>query len=171
MTKLYLGILLAAEVAAIGLVAYYASGYVAVLISPVLPLTLVVALFLNQSMSSPAYRVHRISPEDIIGYRTREAQVGPRELSRSIIERADEIHRTLLESPSEIQAEMCALGYRACVNDIITLTNLINAESDSAGRIHRFRLRRWRRRATDSLAVAREALPPGALRATRQEQQ
>ncbi|MDQ3638772.1 MAG: hypothetical protein M3426_12390, partial [Actinomycetota bacterium] len=91
--------------------------------------------------------------------------------SRRIVERADEIHRTLLESPSEVQVEMCALGYRACVNDMITLTHLISEESKSAGPVKRLRLRSARRRATDSLSVAREAMPPGALRATRQEQQ
>jgi hypothetical protein len=95
----------------------------------------------------------------------------PRELSRRIVERADEIHRTLLESPSEVQVEMCALGYRTCVNDMITLTHLVNEESKTAGPIKRLRLRAARRRATDSLFVVREAMPPGALRATRQEQQ
>jgi hypothetical protein len=54
---------------------------------------------------------------------------------------------------------------------MITLTHLINEESKSAGSVKRLRLRSARRRATDSLSLAREAMPPGALRATRQEQQ
>ena len=174
MTKLYLAILLATETAAIGLLSYYfASGFLALLLAPVPLLTLVAALFVGRRMGNLAYRVRRISPEDIVGYRARreERPAGPEELARSIVERADEIRRTLLESPSEVQVEMCALGYRACVNDMITLSNLMNEGSRSAGPIRRLKLRRWRRRATDSLSGAREALPPGVLRATRQEQQ
>ena len=66
---------------------------------------------------------------------------------------------------------MCALGYRSCVNDMITLTHLANEELPNAVPIRRMKLRRVRRKATDALSEAREALPPGALRATRQEQQ
>jgi hypothetical protein len=165
-------LVLAVEVAVIGLLWFLASGSLALLLVPILPLTLVVALLLHYLMGSPGYRARRLSPEAIVGYRTyvRESDV-PEELSRRIVERADEIHRTLLESPSEVQVEMCTLGYRACVNDMITLTHLINEESKSAGPIRRLRLRSARRRATDSLSMAREAMPPGALRATRQEQQ
>jgi hypothetical protein len=74
-------------------------------------------------------------------------------------------------SPSEIRVEMCTLGYRACVNDMITLTHLANQELPNTNLLRRFKLRRARKRATAALAEAREALPPGALRATRQEQQ
>ena len=172
-TKLYLAILLATETAAIGLVSYYfASAFLALLLLPVPLLTLAAGLLLGRRMGSLAYRIRRISPEDIIGRRTRaeeRLETDPEQLTRSIVERAEEIRRTLLESPSEVQVEMCALGYRACVNDMITLTNLINDESRSAGPIRRLRLRRWRRRATDALSDARKALPPSALRATRQE--
>ncbi len=172
-TKLYLAILLVTETAAIGLVSYYfASWYLALLLLPVPLLTLVAGLFLGRRMSSLAYRIRRISPEDIVRRAAggeEPVEIGPEELSRSIVERAEEIRRTLLESPSEVQVEMCALGYRTCVNDMITLTNLMNEEARSAGPIRRLKLRRWRRRATDSLSGAREALPPGALRATRQE--
>jgi hypothetical protein len=66
---------------------------------------------------------------------------------------------------------MCAIGYRACVNDMITLSHLINEELPLANLRRRLTLRRARRRATEALAGAREALPPGALRATHQEQQ
>ena len=174
-TKLYLAILLATETAAIGLVSYYfASGLLALLLLPVPLLTLAAGLLLGRRMESLAYRIRRISPEDIIRRAAggeEPTEIGPEELARSIVERAEEIRRTLLESPSEVQVEMCALGYRACVNDMITLTNLINEGSRSAGPIKRFKLRRWRRRAIDSLSDARQALPPSALRATRQEQQ
>ena len=105
-------------------------------------------------------------------YRSRQkATDTPEELSRRIVERADEMYRALLQSPSEIQVEMCALGYRACVNDMITLTHRINEEMKTSGPIKRLSLRAARRRATDSISRAREAMPPGALRTTRQEHQ
>ena len=172
MTKLHLTLVLAVEAVVIGLLWFLMSGSLALLVAPILPLTLVVALLLHYLMRNPEYRARRLSPEAIVAHQTRESETEtPEELSHRIVERADEIHRTLLESPSEVQVEMCALGYRACVNDMITLTHLINEESKSAGPVKRLRLRSARRRATDSLSVTREAMPPGALRATRQEQQ
>lgn len=170
--KTYLAVLLATETLAIGLVSYhYASGFLALLLAPVYPLTLFAALLVGRK-GRRGFGVGRLSPEAIIGYRARETRAeaaSPAGLSRSIVERAEEIQRTLQEGPSEVQVEMCALGYRACVNDMITLTNLLNQESRNAGPIKRVALRRHRRRATDSLSSAREALPPGALRATHQE--
>lgn len=172
MTKLHLTLVLAVEAAVIGLLWFVVSGSLALLLVPLLPLTLVVALLLHYVAGNPGYRARRLSPEDIVRYQTQEIEVDtPEELSRRIVERADEIHRTLLESPSEVQVEMCALGYRACVNDMITLTHLVNEESKATGPIRRLRLRAARRRATDSLSIAREAMPPDVLRATRQEQQ
>ncbi len=173
MTKLHLALILAVEAAIIVLLSFV-PGLPALLLAPILPLTLAVALLLRYAMGSPAYRARRLSPEGIARHRSApEAQEAdtPEELSRRIVERADEIHRTLLESPSEIQVEMCALGYRACVNDMITLTHLVNEEMKPAGPIKRLKLRAARKRATDSLSGAREALPPDALRATRQEHQ
>jgi hypothetical protein len=172
MTKLHLTLVLTVEAAVIGLLWFVVSGSLALLLVPLLPLTLVVALLLHYVAGNPGYRARRLSPEDIVRYQTQEREVDtPEELSRRIVERADEIHRTLLESPSEVQVEMCALGYRACVNDMITLTHLVNEESKATGPIKRLRLRAARRRATDSLSIAREAMPPDVLRATRQEQQ
>jgi hypothetical protein len=172
MTKLYLGLALAVETVIIGLLWFVVNEQLAVLVLPVLPLTLVVALLLHYLAGNPGYRARRLSPEAIVGYQSREiGSDSPEELSRRIVERADEIHRTLLESPSEVQVEMCTLGYRACINDMITLTHLVNEESKTAGPVRRLRLRSASKRATDSLSVAREAMPPGALRATRQEQQ
>jgi len=167
MTKLYLTLILTA--AAIVLLSF-ATGLPILLLVPVLPLTLAMALLLRHVFRSPTYWARRLSPEEIMRRRTPEAQPDtPEELSHRIVERADEIHRTLLESPSEIQVEMCALGYRSCVNDMITLTHLINEEMKTAGPIKRLKLHGARRRATASLSGAREAMPPGALRVTRQE--
>ncbi len=169
MAKLYLALLLAVEAAVI-VVLSFATGLPVLLFAPILPLTLAAALLLRYIFRSPAYWARRLSPEGIMRHRAPETQADtPEELSRRIVERADEIHRTLLESPSEVQIEMCALGYRACVNDMITLTHLVNEEMKSAGPVKRLKLHAARKRATDSLSGAREAMPPGALRATRQE--
>src|SRR5919112_6360915 len=173
MTKLHVALVLATEAVALGLLSFVLPWSMVLLLVPILPLTLTAALLLRYVVGSTTYRARRLSPEAIVKHRAREPRATdtPEELSRRIVERADEIHRTLLESPSEVQVEMCALGYRACVNDMITLTHLINEESKSARPVKRLRLRSARRRATYSLATAREAMPPGALRATRQEQQ
>ena len=173
MNKLYLALVLTVEAAAIVLLSFVAPGLLVLLLVPIPLLTLVVALLLRHIVRHPAYGARWLSPEAIVKGREREppAEETPEELSRRIVERADEIHRTLLESPSEIQIEMCALGYRACVNDMITLTHMINEEMKTAGPIKRLWLRAARRRATDSLNGAREAMPPGALRATHQEHQ
>ena len=173
MFRLFVALILAAEVVALAVLERVAPGVPVVALAPVVPLTLVAALFLRWVLHSTAYRTRRLSPEAIAGYKRSQgpANDSPEELSRSIVERADEIRRALAESPSEIRVEMCALGYRACANDMITLTHLTNEELPYAGFFRRMKLRRSRKRATDALAAAREALPPGALRATRQEHQ
>ena len=173
MTKLHVALVLATEAVGLGLLSVVLPWSLVLLLVPILPLTLAAALLLRYVAGSTAYRARRLSPEAIVKHRAREPRATdtPEELSRRIVERADEIHRTLLESPSEVQVEMCALGYRACVNDMITLTHLVNEEYPDAGPIKRLKLRAARRRATDSLSGAREAMPPGALRATRQEKQ
>jgi hypothetical protein len=173
MTRLHVALVLATEAVGLGLLSFVLPWSLVLLLVPILPLTLAAALFLRYVAGSTTYRARRLSPEAIVKHRAREPRATdtPEELSRRIVERADEIHRTLLESPSEVQVEMCALGYRACVNDMITLTHLVNEEYPDVGPYKRLKLRTARRRATDSLSGAREAMPPGALRATRQEKQ
>src|SRR5919199_3599386 len=96
-------------------------------LAPVIPLTLLVALLARRWFGSAAYRMRRLTPEAITGSRIRRlAADSPEDLSRSIVERAAEIRRTLAGSPSEIRVEMCTLGYRTCANDMITLTHLTN---------------------------------------------
>jgi hypothetical protein len=171
--RLFVALILAAEVLALAVLDRVAQGVPVLAFSPVVPLTLVAALFLRWALDSTAYRARRLSPEAIAGYKGSRgpAENSPEELSRSIVERADEIRRALAGSPSEIRVEMCALGYRACANDMITLTHLTNEELPHAEFLRRMKLRRSRKRATDALAAARAALPPGALRTTRQEHQ
>ena len=59
---------------------------------------------------------------------------------------------------------MCTIGYKACVNDMITLTHLTNEQLPNAG-VLKDATAQGRKKATDALAEARKALPPGALRA------
>ena len=172
MFRLFVALILVAEIAALAVLRVVAPGVPVLTLAVVIPLTLGVALLIRYWANSTAYRISRLSPEAIVGYRKqRPAPDSPEELSRSIVERTTEIRRTLAESTSEIRVEMCTLGYRACANDMITLTHLSNEELANANFSRRFKLRRARKKAIDALAGAREALPPGALRATRQEQQ
>ncbi len=165
-------LILAAEVGAFAMLPRTALGGLVLLLAVVIPVTVAIALLVRRRLNSNALRrIRRISPEDITDRRPRSATSLPEDLSRSIVERAREIRRTLADSPSSIQIEMCVLGYRNCANDMITLTHMINEEIPDAGFFRRLRLRACRRRATDALSEARAALPPGVLRATRQEQQ
>ncbi|QYJ15893.1 hypothetical protein Rxycam_01722 [Rubrobacter xylanophilus DSM 9941] len=122
---------------------------------------------------SLSYRMRRLSPEQIISHRPlpEDRERTPEELADSIVERTGEIRRALAEAPSEVRVEMCAMGYRACANDMITLTHRINEELKTAGPVRKMRLRRARNRAIEALSATRESLPPGALRTTRQEHQ
>jgi hypothetical protein len=171
--RLFVALILAAEVVALVVLERVAPKVQVLALTPLVPLTLVAALLLRWALNSTAFRTRRLSPEAIASYGRSQppAKNSPEELSRSIVERAEEISRALAESPSEIRVEICALGYRACANDMITHTHLTNEELPYAGFLRRMKLRRLRKRATDALAAARAALPPGALRTTRQEHQ
>ena len=172
MFKLYLTSILVAEVVALAALAFLTPG-VALFLAPIVPLTLLVAIILRRRFGGPLSGLHRLSPEAIAGYRARVSHTdSPETLSRAIVERAEEIQRSLEESPAdEVRVEMCALGYRACANDMITLTHLTNEAIPSASFMKRFRLRRSRKKAIDALSEARKALPPGALRTAPQERQ
>ena len=170
MFKLYLTSILVAEVVALAALAFLTQD-VALFLVPIVPLTLVVAFIVRRRFGGPVHRLGRLSPEAIADYRSRVSPSdSPEALSRAIVERAKEIQRSLEESPAdEIRVEMCAIGYRACANDMITLTHLTNEVLPNASLLKRLRLRRGRKRAIDALSEARKALPPGALRATPQE--
>ncbi|HEU4494411.1 MAG TPA: hypothetical protein VFR69_09475 [Rubrobacteraceae bacterium] len=168
---LFVALILAAEILALVVLRTVAPSVPTLYLVPILPLTLVAAFLIRYRTSSAAFRMRAISPEAIAGNDPDAPRTdSPEALSRSIIERATEIRRTLAEEPTEIRVEMCTLGYKACVNDMITLTHLTNEQLQNVGFVKRVRLRRARKKATDALAEARNALPPGALRATRQEQ-
>jgi hypothetical protein len=168
----FVALILIGETLALVLLPRIAPGAPVFLFVPVVPLTLIGVLILYSRLNGNSYSARRLSPEEIMRHRPQQpATDSPEELSRAIVERATEIQRSLAESPSEIRVEMCALGYTACVNDMITLTHLLNEELPNASLFRRMKLRHSRKRAIDALALARQALPPSALRATRQEQQ
>ena len=106
-------------------------------------------------------RARAISPGSIVGYVDSGEAVDPEHLSEQIAECAYQIYRTLSEHPSELEADMCALGYRACVSDMFTLVHLLDKELPNAGTIRRLRLEVARRRAVRSLSRACAALPQG----------
>ena len=173
MFRIFLVLILAIEVLSLALLPLVAPDTVILLLAPLIPLTVVLAFVLYPRFGGVSYGAWRLTPEKVAAHKPPDtpSKTDPVSLSRFIIERATEIRRAMLDSPSEIQVEICALGYRACVNDMITLTHLANEELPSAGFLRRARLKRARRRATEALSSARTALPPGTLRTTHQEKQ
>ena len=172
MFKLGVALVLVVEVVGLLLLTLVVEDFPVWVLVPLVPLTVGIAIVVRRELESPAHRLRRLSPEAIVRYKPHRRAESPESLSRSIVERAVEIRRSLTELPTdETRIEMCALGYRACANDMITLTHLVNEALPNAPLIDRLKLRRARKRAIDALAEAREALPPEALRASRQEQQ
>lgn len=170
--KGYLAIVLTVEVVASVAAPILTGSLTFLLVALTIPLTLAVWYAVWRRKGSISYQVRRVSPEEIIGYNSEPvSEVTAGQLSRSIVERSEEIRRTLQGSPAEIQVEMCAFGYRACVDDMITLTHLIKESLPDASLTEKVKLRRDRRRATEALAKARETLPPGVLKATHQQEQ
>lgn len=105
-------------------------------------------------------RTRMISPQEIIAYADPEEHLpDPELLGRRIVERACRIHHTLRSRPPEIEAEMCAIGYRACAEDMITLVRLVEKELPEAGLLRRLRLKAARASAARSLSRAYGMLP------------
>jgi hypothetical protein len=111
------------------------------------------------------YQARRISPEKLLRYGEQEEPMCPEQLCWHIVECSYEIRRTLLGQTSGAEVGSCVLGYRACVNDSITLNRLIAKELPESGLLRRLRLNIARRQAAHSLARAREVVPPGVPQA------
>ncbi len=105
------------------------------------------------------HQARAISAGRIVSYVDPGDAVGPEHLSEQIAECAYQICHTLREHPSELEANMCALGYWACVSDMFTLVHLLDKELPNAGITRHLRLEVARRRAVRSLFRARAALP------------
>jgi hypothetical protein len=106
-------------------------------------------------------QARRISPEKLLRYGEGEEHMPPERLCRHILECSYEIRRTLLGPTSGVEVGMCLLGYRACVNDGITLNRLIDKELPESDPVRRLRLAMIRRQAAHSLARTRDVIPPG----------
>lgn len=109
---------------------------------------------------SRSYRALRLSPEKIASWETSEEPVTPEILSRRIVERSEQIRKTLVNTDLEIEVEMCILGYRSCTADMLLLLGLLEKELPRAHPLQRWRLKVARRKATTSLSKIRKVLPP-----------
>ena len=127
MFKLGVALVLVVEVVGLLLLTLVVENFPVWILVPLVPLTVGIALVVRRELESPAHRLRRLSPEAIVRYRPRRQDDSPEGLSCSIVERAAEIRRSLTELPTDqTRIEMCALGYRACANDMISLTHLVN---------------------------------------------
>ena len=110
--------------------------------------------------------VRQISPQQIASYEEPLQPPTPQMLSRSIVERAHQIERTMRNHPSEPEAEICIAGYRSCISDMVTLVHMIDKERPEASLPRRLRLKAAQDMAARSLARARYVIPANALRIT-----
>ncbi|MDN5696601.1 MAG: SPW repeat protein [Rubrobacter sp.] len=110
--------------------------------------------------------IRRISPQQIASYEEPVQTVSPQMLSRSIVERAHEIQHTLRRHPPAPESEMCVVGYRSCVADMITLMHMIDKERPEASPLRRLRLNAAQDMAARSLERAQYVIPLYALRIT-----
>lgn len=110
------------------------------------------------------YQARTITPENITKSEAPDEHVSPERLTRQIVESSEQIRRTLLEEPSGLETETCALGYRTCAENMVMLVQLTDDELEKSNPVRQLRLRAALRRATYSLSLAREAFPPEDLR-------
>lgn len=115
---------------------------------------------------SRSYRALRLSPETIAACESSEPgmqTVTPEALSGQIVECSERIRKTLLTNPSEAEIEMCILGYKSCVADMLLQEGLVERELPRVGPIRRVRLKAARHKAIHSLTKTRETLPPASV--------
>lgn len=117
---------------------------------------------------APLLRQQRrgISPEKVLRARHKEADE-PRHvlsLGRRILERAGQLRRTLEGHPSEIEVEMCLMGYRTCCDELLDMRLKLAEELPASGPLRRLRLQAALWRSSRAVRLVREALPPGTLR-------
>jgi hypothetical protein len=108
-------------------------------------------------------------PEDLQVFQATRPVISVEDVCRQIVERSQQITRTLHGNLSDAEVEMCVMGYRACARDMALLLDLIEEELPLATRIRRLKLKILRRRAAGALFRVREAFPPGTLRYMFQE--
>lgn len=106
-----------------------------------------------------AYGLKALSPHHVSSVRCRHVPPEAELLGRRIVECCVQIRATMLEDPSETEIEACSLGYRACAEDMVTLTALIALERPKAGVLRRLRLWAIKGEAREALVRAQETLP------------
>jgi hypothetical protein len=104
------------------------------------------------------YDLKTLSPHQVSSFQGRCASPGPELLARRIVECSSQIRVTMLEDPSEDEIETCIVGYRSCVDDMVTLAAMVGEEREKSGPLRRLKLRMVRGEALHSLACARETL-------------
>ena len=115
------------------------------------------SLFLIWLRRSPAYG---LTPGRVVSYKeVEERPVKPEILHQLIVERLKQIRRALRRSLSEVEVEMCALGYRSCAEDTLTLTRMIDEDLSNRGPVRRIQLKIIRHRSLALLSKVRKALP------------
>lgn len=123
------------------------------------PLRALLGLAASARVALLVYGLKTLSPRQVSSVRCRCASPGPELLARRIVECSSQIRVTMLEDPSEDEIETCIVGYRSCVNDMVTLAAMVAEEREKSGPLRRLKLRIVRGEALHSLARAREALP------------
>ncbi len=119
------------------------------------------------------WRARRLSVQSIVECEAffGEEPQNPELLSRQIVQRARHIRRVLrrnspASTSSQVEIEMCQLGYSACLDDLIELVHLVEEELPGCGAFRRLKLKIIRWRAQSILLRVRQALPPEAVHAT-----
>jgi hypothetical protein len=122
------------------------------------PLRALFGLAASARVALLVYDLKTLSPRQVSSFQGRCASPGPELLARRIVECSSQIRATMLEDPSEDEIKTCIVGYRSCVNDMVTLVAMVAQERPKSGVLRRLKLRMARGEARHALACAREGL-------------
>jgi len=107
-----------------------------------------------------AYRTRTLTPQKIVDYQgPAPVEETPALISRRIVERSEQIRKALAAEPSETEVAMYAMGYCACADDLLVLSQVVDRRTATSGPIRRFTMLRAVRCARASLACTH---PQGA---------
>jgi hypothetical protein len=145
-SRMLLATVLAAELLVTVGVLVVASRPAASVAFAALPATALSWILAHHLLWAPPWHARRLHPGMVARYGGSEKLLGSGRLCEQIGERCDRIRRTLSEAPSETEIEMCAIGYRICLDDMVTATETIERESSKAGSLRRLSLGLYRGR-------------------------
>jgi hypothetical protein len=170
-SRAYLALVVSAECLVVVAAAPFVPPPFAVAVAAAPAATVVLWLLERRVLRSPALLARGLSPEAIVGYGgPAEEPAGPARLYAQVVERLEQIERTLQAGPSETEVEACCLGYRICAADMAFADAVAGEAFQKAGLLGRLRLRLVSRPAKAALARVREAFPAEALARSLQEQ-